>query len=79
MLAPTPDAPQEFCASVVPASATNEGERVLEALQALATKLRAKRAYTNTATFDLKCEVRVFARSFLACRVDETLVLVVLL
>ena len=60
MLAPAPDAPQEFCASVVPASTTAEGERVLEALQALATKLRAKRAYTNTATFDLKCEVRVF-------------------
>jgi len=57
VLAPTPDAPQEFCASVVPASTTAEGERVLEALQALATKLRAKRAYTNTATFDLKCEV----------------------
>lgn len=57
VLAPTPEAPQEFCASVVPASATVEGERVLEALQALATKLRAKRAYTNTATFDLKCEV----------------------
>ncbi|KAF8503268.1 OTU-domain-containing protein [Russula emetica] len=56
VLAPTPEAPQEFCASVVPANAT-EGERVLEALQALATKLRAKRAYTNTATFDLKCEV----------------------
>jgi ubiquitin thioesterase OTU1 len=60
VLAPTPDAPQEFCASVVPASTTAEGERVLEALQALATKLRAKRAYTNTATFDLKCEVRDF-------------------
>jgi len=59
VLAPAPDAPQEFCASVVPASAT-EGERVLEALQALATKLRAKRAFTNTATFDLKCEVRGF-------------------
>lgn len=59
VLAPTPDAPQEFCASVVPAGAA-EGERVLQALQALATKLRAKRAYTNTATFDLKCEVRVF-------------------
>jgi ubiquitin thioesterase OTU1 len=60
VLAPAPDAPQEFCASVVPANTTAEGERVLEALQALATKLRAKRAYTNTATFDLKCEVRVF-------------------
>lgn len=75
VLAPTPDAPQEFCASVVPGSsgATNEGERVLEALQALATKLRAKRAYTNTATFDLKCEVRVFALAFLpflACLAD---------
>jgi len=56
VLAPEPDAPQEFCASVVPASGA-EGERVLGALQALATKLRAKRAYTNTATFDLKCEV----------------------
>jgi ubiquitin thioesterase OTU1 len=58
VLAPTPEAPQEFCASVVPASGAAEGERVLQALQALATKLRAKRAYTNTATFDLKCEVR---------------------
>ncbi|KAI0293529.1 hypothetical protein BC826DRAFT_1014592 [Russula brevipes] len=56
VLAPTPDAPQEFCASVVPAEGA-EGERVLEALRALATKLRAKRAFTNTATFDLRCEV----------------------
>ncbi len=64
VLAPEPDAPQEFCASVVPASGA-EGERVLGALQALATKLRAKRAYTNTATFDLKCEVRAVAGLFL--------------
>jgi hypothetical protein len=64
VLAPEPDAPQEFCASVVPASGA-EGERVLGALQALATKLRAKRAYTNTATFDLKCEVRAVSRLFL--------------
>ena len=71
VLAPTPDAPQEFCASMVPASATAEGERVLEALQALATKLRAKRAYTNTATFDLKCEVRGFYS--LLCRVEGSL------
>jgi ubiquitin thioesterase OTU1 len=54
VLAPEPDAPQDFCVSVVP-SIGSEG--VLEALRALATKLRAKRAYTNTATFDLKCEV----------------------
>jgi len=56
VLAPEPDAPQEFCASVVPAIGA-EGERVLGALRTLATKLRAKRAYTNTATFDLRCEV----------------------
>jgi len=56
VLAPEPDAPQEFCASVVPAIGA-EGERVLGALRTLATKLRAKRAFTNTATFDLKCEV----------------------
>lgn len=67
VLAPAPDAPQEFCASVVPAGAA-EGERVLEALRALAAKLRAKRAYTNTATFDLKCEVRV---SLFAVCVEE--------
>ena len=59
VLAPEPGAPQEFCASVVPAIGA-EGERVLDALRALATKLRAKRAYTNTATFDLKCEVSSF-------------------
>ena len=73
VLAPTPDAPQEFCASVVPASATAEGERVLEALQELATKLRAKRAYTNTATFDLKCEVRGFYSLLHVCRVEGSL------
>ncbi|KAH9980978.1 OTU-domain-containing protein [Lactifluus volemus] len=56
VLAPEPGAPREFCASVVLAVGA-EGERMLDALRALATKLRAKRAYTNTATFDLKCEV----------------------
>ena len=60
VLAPEPDAPQEFCASVVPVVGA-EGERVLEALRALATKLRAKRAYTNTATFDLRCQVRAMS------------------
>lgn len=64
VLAPEPDAPQEFCASVVPAIGV-EGDRVLDALRALATKLRGKRAYTNTATFDLRCEVSgMFSRLF---------------
>ncbi|KAF8261066.1 hypothetical protein EI94DRAFT_836938 [Lactarius quietus] len=56
VLAPEPDAPQDFCVSVVPSIGT-EGEHLLEALGVLATKLRAKRAFTNTATFDLKCEI----------------------
>ncbi|KAI0306309.1 OTU-domain-containing protein [Multifurca ochricompacta] len=56
VLAPAPDAPQEFCASLVPAVGA-EGDRILDALQALATKLREKHAYTNMATFDLRCEV----------------------
>jgi hypothetical protein len=72
VLAPEPDAPQDFCASVVPAFGA-EGERVLDALRALATKLRAKRAYTNTSTFDLRCEVSLtFYFSRFACvLVDE--------
>ena len=65
VLAPAPDAPQEFCASVVPAGASVEGGRVVDALSALAAKLRAKRAYTNIATFDLKCEVHVQSFSLL--------------
>jgi ubiquitin thioesterase OTU1 len=56
VLAPEPDAPQDFCASVVLAIGA-EGEHVLDALRALATRLRDKRAYTNTATFNLRCEV----------------------
>jgi ubiquitin thioesterase OTU1 len=67
VLAPAPDAPQEFCASVVPAGASVEGGRVVEALRALAAKLRAKRAYTNTATFDLKCEVCVQSSCLAVC------------
>ena len=54
MPAPDPDAPQEFCASVVPESGSESEVSVLEALRVLVIKLRAKRAYTNTETFDLE-------------------------
>ena len=65
VLAPEPGAPQEFSMSLMP-SIGEDGERVLDALRALATKLRAKGAYTNTATFDLKCEVPYRDDSILA-------------
>ncbi|KAF9265506.1 OTU-domain-containing protein [Marasmius fiardii PR-910] len=51
-LAPSPDAPAEWHQTVFPV----ENTRTLDAGKKLADRLRAKRAYTNTATFDLKCE-----------------------
>lgn len=58
-LAPFPDAPPEFHQTVVPVvDSRGDVDPVLVAAKRLADKLRAKRAYTNTATFDLKCQVR---------------------
>jgi len=36
-----------------------ENDLIIPALRRLADILRSKKAYTNTATFDLKCEVSV--------------------
>lgn len=47
------DAPFDFHTTVFPVS----DQSVLKGAQELATKLRAKKAYTNTSTFDLKCEI----------------------
>src|SRR5712691_58177 len=71
VLTPERDATQEFCTSVVPAIGA-EGEHVLDVLRAPATKLWAKRTYTNTATFNLRCEVSWhFFPSFSRVLVDE--------
>ncbi|KAL0577873.1 ubiquitin-specific protease otu1 [Marasmius crinis-equi] len=51
-LAPSPDAPSEWHQTVFPV----DNGSALEAGKKLADRLRAKKAYTNTATFDLKCE-----------------------
>ncbi|KAG8966258.1 ubiquitin-specific protease otu1 [Tulasnella sp. 419] len=51
-LAPTPTAPYEFHQTVFPVDST----AITNGAAQLASKLRAKKAYTNTATFDLKCE-----------------------
>ena len=47
------DAPLDFHTTVFPIS----DQSMLDGSLALAAKLRAKRAYTNTATFDLRCEI----------------------
>ncbi|KAJ6597085.1 hypothetical protein DFH09DRAFT_111441 [Mycena vulgaris] len=51
-LAPMADAPGDWHQTVFP----TRSEDVLVAAKRLADLLRAKRAFTNTATFDLKCE-----------------------
>ncbi|KAJ6623496.1 hypothetical protein B0H10DRAFT_796931 [Mycena sp. CBHHK59/15] len=51
-LAPMADAPSDWHQTVFPTRSAD----VLDAAKRLADVLRAKRAFTNTATFDLKCE-----------------------
>ncbi|KAJ7581140.1 hypothetical protein C8J56DRAFT_959221 [Mycena floridula] len=51
-LAPTVDAPAEWHQTLFPLQDT----AILDAAKKLATQLRAKKQFTNTSTFDLKCE-----------------------
>lgn len=53
ILKPALDVPDDFSTTVFSAG----DSQILSALKQLAEKLRKKRMYTNTATFDLKCEV----------------------
>ncbi|TCD61674.1 ubiquitin-specific protease otu1 [Steccherinum ochraceum] len=53
-IAPMQDAPADFHQTLV---GQDDKETVLKAAKKLADSLRAKKAYTNTATFDLKCQV----------------------
>ena len=58
------DCPEEFHQTIMSGQGAtkkdeeDEEDEVLVAAKKLADALRAKRAYTNTATFDLKCQVR---------------------
>ncbi|KAH8107017.1 OTU-domain-containing protein [Cristinia sonorae] len=56
-VAPILDAPPDFHQTVLPALSQGDDDPVLAAAKKLADKLRAKKAYTNTATFDLKCQI----------------------
>lgn len=53
-LAPTRDAPVDFHTTVFPIDGS---AHVSQAAAKLASQLRASRKFTNTSTFDLKCEV----------------------
>ncbi|KAG8217872.1 hypothetical protein J3R82DRAFT_6038 [Butyriboletus roseoflavus] len=55
-LAPTEDAPDEWHQTIFPITSADTSDPTLEAAKKLATILRERRAFTNTATFDLKCE-----------------------
>ena len=56
-VSPMLDAPEEFHQTIMSRGSEDEDEMILAAKK-LADALRAKRAFTNTATFDLKCQVR---------------------
>ncbi|KAF8643845.1 hypothetical protein AX16_008862 [Volvariella volvacea WC 439] len=57
-LAPSIDSPSEWHQTIFPVASTNDSsDPIVVAASQLATTLRAKKAYTNTATFDLKCEI----------------------
>ncbi|KAI6138851.1 hypothetical protein EDD17DRAFT_1805999 [Pisolithus thermaeus] len=56
-LSPMVGAPAEWDQTVFPIMSIGEDDPVLEAGQRLAAILRERRAFTNMATFDLKCEI----------------------
>lgn len=58
-VAPMLEAPDDFHQTIMRRSeGGDETDEMLQAAKKLADTLRAKRAYTNTATFDLRCQVR---------------------
>ncbi|KAM6500396.1 hypothetical protein JOM56_003410 [Amanita muscaria] len=56
-LAPFPNAAKEWHQTLFPISGSSESDPIVVAGKKLADILRSKRAYTNTATFDLRCEI----------------------
>ncbi|PPQ63060.1 hypothetical protein CVT24_005915 [Panaeolus cyanescens] len=55
-LAPSPEAPAEWHQTLFPIKSNDGADPIIAAATKLATILRGKKAFTNTATFDLKCE-----------------------
>ncbi|KAG8905203.1 ubiquitin-specific protease otu1 [Tulasnella sp. 403] len=69
-LSPIPNAPLDFHQTLFPVSA----EAIFNGAATLAGKLRAKKAYTNTATFDLKCQASNVDDLICCCDSDSNLV-----
>jgi ubiquitin thioesterase OTU1 len=55
-LAPMPDAPAEWHQTLFEITSSDDSDPMLIAGKKLVDILRSKKAFTNTATFDLKCE-----------------------
>jgi len=55
-LAPMVEAPDEWHQTLFPIKSLGDSDPVLVAAKQLADILRSKKAFTNTSTFDLKCE-----------------------
>ncbi|KAG7447953.1 OTU-domain-containing protein [Guyanagaster necrorhizus] len=55
-LAPMLEAPTEWHQTVFSVSSADDSDSILVAAKKLTDSLRAKKAFTNTSTFDLKCE-----------------------
>lgn len=55
-VSPAVDATPEWDQTIFPIMSTDDSDPHLEAAQRLATVLRERRAFTNTTTFDLRCE-----------------------
>ncbi|KAE9409557.1 OTU-domain-containing protein [Gymnopus androsaceus JB14] len=55
-LAPTLDAPSDWHQTQFPIVSTDTSDSILVAGKKLADTLRSQKAFTNTSTFDLKCE-----------------------
>lgn len=55
-LAPTVDAPAEWHQTLFEIHSNDDSDPIVVAAKKLAGILRSKKAFTNTATFDLKCE-----------------------
>ncbi|KAG2020033.1 hypothetical protein CC2G_005418 [Coprinopsis cinerea AmutBmut pab1-1] len=62
---PMEEAPDEWHQKLFPVKpGKDDDDAIIVAAKKLADALRAKKAYTNTATFDLKCEVPLSATSW---------------
>ncbi|KAF9469199.1 hypothetical protein BDZ94DRAFT_1279149 [Collybia nuda] len=71
-LAPMAEAPSEWHQTLFPVKTSSEDDAVLVAAKKLASILREKKAFTNTSTFDLKCEARLKGEKGARAHAEQT-------